>query len=63
MKIFAVAVIAALVAFAVFFLSVLSAKRKNASCGCGKGAECCASSGGHADNDKCENSQNNCGKS
>ncbi|MCD8568079.1 MAG: hypothetical protein LRY50_06965 [Geovibrio sp.] len=56
MKVFAAALAAALIAFAVFFLSVLSAKRKNASCGCGKGADCCASSGGHTDNSECENS-------
>lgn len=56
MKVFAAALAAALIAFAVFFLSVLSAKRKNASCGCGKGADCCASSGRHTDNSECENS-------
>ncbi|QAR33639.1 hypothetical protein EP073_09565 [Geovibrio thiophilus] len=63
MKMFAAALVAAFIAFAVFFLTVLSAKRKNASCGCGKGADCCASSGGHTDKGECENGHGDCGKS
>ncbi|MGE4497704.1 MAG: hypothetical protein AB7E48_07475 [Deferribacterales bacterium] len=61
MKMFAAAFAAALIAFAVFFLSVLSAKRRNSSCGCGKGAECCASSGGRTDKSECEGGHGNCG--